>query len=170
MSDKRFHTGDLGGKALTLDVGNAVVARIRPHGRGLRKRIRRNARKVRARRAASLRGGSPFFIPKGSRRALFRTRKSLSWRPRDLRLTTHGSRPPAGGQRELSPSLGEGEVQVLVRELRRPAAVLHPGDEADLEQKRLHHVDEGVRLFLKGGGDRLQPHGSAPVIPDDGPR
>jgi 3-isopropylmalate dehydrogenase len=29
LADKRFHTGDLGGKAFTLDVGNAVASRIR---------------------------------------------------------------------------------------------------------------------------------------------
>ena len=50
---------------------------------------------------------------------------------------------------------------------RGPAALSRTDDESLLEQERLDDVSQRVRLFLEGGGQRLDANRAAAVARDD---
>src|ERR687891_1843210 len=58
-------------------------------------------------------------------------------------------------------------AEMPVRVARHAAAGRRALDEADLQQVRLHHLDERVAIVVDRRGHRLDPDGATPVVVDD---
>src|SRR5262245_58178141 len=58
-------------------------------------------------------------------------------------------------------------AQVQIRLAGHAPAVRRPHDEADLEEVRLDHLREGLRLVVDGGGDGLEADRATVVVIDD---
>ena len=80
-------------------------------------------------------------------------------------------RPEVGHQNSRGVGVGRGcRAEMGAAERGDGAAARRSLDEAELQEIRLVHVLDRVRLLAQGGGERVEPDGTAVVLLDDRPQ